>query len=432
MMRAFTALVTKDIRIYLSDRRAVLMSVVAPIAIASFFGFIFGETGGQREMSRVVVMIADEDHSAISTNLAALLKADAALDVKAASPGEARDAVRRGKAPVALRVPAGFGKTASAAFFGGPGAAKADIELLYDPSHATEAGMVQGILAGHAMEAVSKEMFSGKTGRDAVDASLARVREDTAIASDQRRALTTLLEGVKGWNDVSRTSGSTGEANGLTVPFEVKKAAVTSGPGIVYNGYAHSFAGMGVQFILFMAIEMGVGLLMQRREGLWKRLRAAPLSRTVLLGSRAVSTALLSLFILACLYLFAWVVFGVRIEGSLVGFMGVAVAFSLLAAAFGLLIASLGRTPDSARGLAIVSTLLLVMLGGAWVPTFVFPKWLQQATAVVPTRWAVDGLDATTWRGLGLSSVGWPILFLLAAALVFGGLAVARFRWESE
>ncbi len=432
MMRAFTALVRKDLRLYLSDRRAVLMSILAPIAIASFFGFIFGDTSGEREASRVAVMAVDEDGSAISTSLVALLKADTALDVKAAALAQARDAVRHGKTTVAIRFPPGFGTAAANAFFGGNGGKKAELVLLYDPSHATEAGMVQGILAGHAMEAVSKEMFSGQTGRKAVDASLERLRQNTSIAPDQQRALTTLLEGVKGWNDVSGSSGSAGTVGGPTIPFEVKKEAVTSGTGVPYNGYAHSFAGMGVQFILFMAIEMGVGLLLQRREGLWKRLRAAPLSRAVLLGSRAVSTALLSLFILACLYLFAWVVFGVRIDGSLVGFVAVAVAFSLLTAAFGLLIASLGRTPEAARGLSIVVTLLLVMLGGAWVPTFVFPKWLQQATAVVPTRWAVDGFDATTWRGLGLSSVAWPIVFLLLATLVCGGLAVARFRWESD
>ena len=109
--------------------------------------------------------------------------------------------------------------------------------------------------------------------------------------------------------------------------------------------------------------------------------------------------------------------FGVRVEGSLAGFVGVCVAFSLMTASFGLLIASLGRTPESTRGLSIVATLLLVMLGGAWVPTFVFPRWLQTLTAVVPTRWAVDGLDATTWRGLGLASVAWPIAFLLLTAL---------------
>jgi ABC-2 type transport system permease protein len=431
-MRAFAALVRKDVRLYLSDRRAVLMSIVAPIVIASFFGFIFGGSG-TREASRVAVMVADEDHSAISTRLVALLAADKALEVKAAPLSEARAAVRRGKTTAAaVWFPVGFGTTAASAFFGGPDAEKASLQLLYDPSRATEASMVEGILAGHAMEAVSQEMFSGKAGRSAVEKSLARVREDKSIAPDRQRALTNLLEGVKGWNDAGGSDNSEGLARGLTVPFTVTRQAVTSSTGVPYNGYAHSFAGMGVQFILFMAIEMGVGLLVQRREGLWKRLRAAPLSRTVLLGSRAVSMALLSLFILACLYLFARVVFGVRIEGSLVGFAGVAVAFSLLAAAFGLLIASLGKTPESARSLSIVATLLLVMLGGAWVPTFVFPRWLQQATVVVPTRWAVDGLDATTWRGLGLTSAAWPILLLLAGALVCGGLAVARFRWEAE
>jgi ABC-2 type transport system permease protein len=101
-----------------------------------------------------------------------------------------------------------------------------------------------------------------------------------------------------------------------------------------------------------------------------------------------------------------------------------------MTAAFGLLLASLGRTPDGTRGLAIVATLLLVMLGGAWVPTFIFPQWLQQVTAVVPTRWAIDGLGATTWRGLGFSAVAWPIAFMLATALACTALAVVRFRWD--
>jgi hypothetical protein len=33
------------------------------------------------------------------------------------------------------------------------------------------------------------------------------------------------------------------------------------------------------------------------------------------------------------------------------------------------------------------------MLGGAWVPRFIFLAWLQQFTLVVQVQWAVDGLD---------------------------------------
>ncbi|PYQ49063.1 MAG: hypothetical protein DMF78_19420 [Acidobacteria bacterium] len=37
---------------------------------------------------------------------------------------------------------------------------------------------------------------------------------------------------------------------------------------------------------------------------------------------------------------------------------------------------------------AILAVLLMVMLGGAWVPSFVFPAWRQRVTLAIPARWA--------------------------------------------
>jgi ABC-2 type transport system permease protein len=63
---------------------------------------------------------------------------------------------------------------------------------------------------------------------------------------------------------------------------------------------------------------------------------------------------------------------------------------------------------------------------------FLFPQWLQKVTLVMPTRWAVDGLEAMTWRGLGWNAAWPPVIVLIGFALVFGWIAAARFRWESE
>jgi len=216
------------------------------------------------------------------------------------------------------------------------------------------------------------------------------------------------------------------------MPYETREEAITSGQNVEYNGYAHAFAGMGVQFILFMGLDVGIALLMLRQSGLWQRLRAAPLSRTMLLGSRTVSASLMAGFILLVLFSFARVVFGVRILGSFAGFVGVCAAFSLMTAAFGLMVAALGETVEATRGYSIMATLIMVMLGGAWVPTFVFPAWLKRLTVVVPTRWAMDGLDGMTWRGLGFSSAIAPIAVLLAFTLLFGVVAVMRFRWGTD
>ena len=139
---------------------------------------------------------------------------------------------------------------------------------------------------------------------------------------------------------------------------------------------------------------------------------------------------MIAVFSLTAVFAIGMLGFGVRIDGSVLGFVAVLLAFSLLTASFGLLIAAIGKTPEATRGLAILATLLLVMLGGAWVPAFIFPAWLQTVSLAVPTRWAVDGLDAMTWRGLPLDAAVMPVIVLLGFTALFVALAVWRFAWD--
>jgi len=430
MMISFRALVRKDILLFLVDRRALLMSFAVPIAIGSFFGYVMGGSGDQANTSKIPVLTVDQDHSAISREIVTRLSGEKALDVKPSTPVKARAAVRKGTATVAVIIPPNFGRDAGSAFFGPQ--QKPEIGVLFDPSHAAERSMVAGILTGDVMQAVSKEMFTGPTGREMVKDSLDQVKQNQRLPAAEKKPLEDLLRSVDRWNQQAGQGAGPGLSGGLTVPYTTREEAVTARQNIQYNGYAHAFAGMVVQFVLFLGIDVGIGLLQQRQRGLWKRFRAAPLSRGVLLGSRAVSAAILAFFVVQVNFLFARLIFGVRVEGSMLGFLGVSAAFALMTAGFGMLVASIGKTPEATRGLAIFATLIVVMLGGAWIPMFLFPQWLQKLTVVVPTRWAMDGLEAMTWRGLGLEAAIVPIVALLLFAAVFGALAMVRFRWEAE
>jgi ABC-2 type transport system permease protein len=429
-MIPFLALVRKDLRLFFQDRRAVIVGLVVPIVCGSFFGYIFGGQRGKSEPSKTAVLFVDEDQSAISRGVSAKLGENKNLDVKPAALDEARTKVRKGKATAAVLIPKNFGTEAGNAFFGGQ--KKPEIGLLYDPSHAMELGMISGILNGNVMQVVSKEMFTGESGRQTVKQQLARIDGNKNIPPDTRKTLRGLLANVDKLNAQQASDQNSGEpTRGLSMPYQTREEAITAGTGIEYNGYAHSFGGMGIQFILFMGLDVGIRLLLLRQSGLWQRLRAAPLSKTMLLSSRATSAAIIAGFILLVLFAFARVVFGVHIQGSFLGFVGVCVAFSLMTAAFGLMVAALGKTIEATRGYAVMGTLLMVMLGGAWVPTFIFPQWLQKFTVVVPTRWAMDGIDAMTWRGLGVSAALAPIAVMLLFTLVFGVVAVGRFSWQA-
>lgn len=431
-MTAFLALVRKDLLVFFQDRRAVLMTFVAPILIGSFFGYVFGGTSKSNNPGRITILVVNQEKGPVTAEVLSKLNAEPTLQVQPVELEDARQQVRRGRAPVAVVFPPDFGKQATSALFNA--GEKPKLTIYSDPSHQVEANMLKGMLSGYVMQAVSKEAFSGNLGRTMVKDALGTIKQSAGQANDERSALTSLLESLDKYNTATeKTNGlATAKPQGLSMPFDTAEEKLTSRQGVEYNPYAHSFGGMAIQFILFMGIDVGIGMLMDKQRGLWTRFAAAPLSRWTLLGSRTVSATVISILVLAVVFAFARLLFNVKIEGSLPGFVAVCAAFGLMTAAYGLLIAAIGKTPQAARGLSILATLLMVMLSGAWVPSFLFPGWLQQASKLVPARWAMDGLDGMSWRGLGWQEAVAPVLVLVAFAGVFGAVAALRFRWESK
>ena len=430
-LRAIIALVRTDLQLFRGDRRAVVVGVLVPILIAAFFGYVFGGSGARDDAGKMAVAVVNEDAVPLAAEIVAALAADPLLNTRSTSRAEAETLVRTGQVPVAVRLPAHFSDAAVGAFFTGRG--KPRVELLVDPSNRMSGQVVEGLLTEHAMQLVSKAAMSGPD----TDAQIAQRIAELAASSDaevsQRAELKSLLESVQRLNARTRADGGPpagGIQRGLTIPYEVDVRPLSGPANVPYNSYAHSFAGMTVQFILVSGIDAGVVLLLMRSRGIWQRFRSAPLARWQLLVARALSTTLIGLFQFVLVYAAAFAIFHVRIQGSVLGFAAVALSFCVMNATFGLMLASIGRSAGVTRGLATMATLLLVMVGGAWVPSFVFPAWLQTVSLASPVRWAVDGLDAMTWRGLGLDAALMPVAVLLVTAMACLAISLWRFRWE--
>lgn len=426
-LSAITALIRKDVILFLSDRHSLLITLVMPIFLGGFFGYLFGGSGVS-ENAKIEAALVAADESDIGKKLAASLKTDKSITIVEMTHAEAQDQVRKGKLHAAIVIPAGFGDAAGAALFNARN--KPEITLYYDPSQMAMLALIRGLLTQHVMQTVSAEMFSGKAGMRVIDESIASI-EKRAAGDPDAAELGSFLRSVRKFQGRSQggnaTPGAAQDApQGLSMPFSTREEAMSSGPK--YNGYAHSFAGMSVQFILMMGIDAGIGILLARRMGLWNRLLAAPISLSAVLLARAISCALIAFGLLCCTFLVAILVFKVKIAGSLLGFLCVGAGFALMTAAFGLLVAAYGKTPEATRGLAIFAMLIMVMLGGAWVPAFLFPQWLQTVSLGLPTRWAVDGLDAMTWRGLDFAAALPAILVQLGFAVLFAAVALRKFQ----
>jgi len=422
---AFRALIKKDLRLLLADKRTLLINMIVPVVLASFVGYIFAPRSGPA--SRIQIGLVDQDDSARSRALAKDLAAEEALEVVPLDETTARKRIAEGDLTAAVVIPAGTGaKIGLTAMFTDQ---KPHIDLLIDPSRNIDAKVIEGLLTKVAMQQVGRAFGSRQQGTEQLEQ--ARAWAEKMGDAEQREQWTSFFDaGVRAMASTpDQAAGADGAKGGFQMPIEIEQAPVLR-QGARFNSYAHSFAGMIVMYLFFVATDGGVGVIEERTRGTWRRLRIAPVRRSKLLVSKVFATFLQALLVALVVYAFGAAVFGIRIQGSVVGFAAVVLMSAVCVASFALLLMGLGRSRSQVQGYSIFAVLVMAFLGGAWFPVFLMPDWLQAASMAVPTHWMMQGLTATTWRGLGMEAVWLPLAALAGFSALFAGIGLKAFRWE--
>jgi ABC-2 type transport system permease protein len=100
----------------------------------------------------------------------------------------------------------------------------------------------------------------------------------------------------------------------------------------------------------------------------------------------------------------------------------------IMSSAFAVMLATLVKTQRSASSLATVTALILAPLGGCWWPLFILPEWLQTVAKISPHAWANTGFNKLMLFGADFGAVVPEMLALVVFTVIFGAIAIWRFR----
>ena len=183
---------------------------------------------------------------------------------------------------------------------------------------------------------------------------------------------------------------------------------------------------------LMSAGMWGIGYIVveMRTKKLLKRLVATPMSRAQFLWSFVVMRALFLLLEMPVLLGFAWLVFGVRIAGSVALLLGIALIGALAFAGIGLLVAARAQNTQTVTGLINLVMLPMFVASGVFFSTARFPDAVQPFLRVLPLTALNDGLRAVMIEGAGLAAVAGQIGLLTVIAAVTFFAALRLFRWR--
>jgi ABC-2 type transport system permease protein len=83
-----------------------------------------------------------------------------------------------------------------------------------------------------------------------------------------------------------------------------------------------------------------------------------------------------------------------------------------------LVVSASGTTPRGVSGLGWAVMMTMSMTGGAMIPLFAMPPWMQSASMVSPVRWSIMALEGALWRGFTPAQMMLPCGILLGLGLV--------------
>jgi ABC-2 type transport system permease protein len=381
------AIAAKDLRQKVRDRSAIILSVVAPLALAFLFSTMIPAGSDTFDATYAVV---DLDGGPIARALVdgplANLGPSGITVVTAGSDAEARASVGDGSASAAIVIPTGF----------------SDAIVSGQPARITIVGSVNATLATQVLQSIVSSFGSSVEG--------VGLAVSTVLATG----------GESGAGDPAAIAQ---EAQAMAAPVTIATADTKDRLASSNTYYA---ASMAVLFVFFAAQFGVVSLLGERRAGTLARLLASPISaRTVLIGKLLVSI-ILGLVSMTIIAVATTLLLGAH-WGDPVAVTALIVTTVLAASGIALIVVGFARTEDQAAGLTAIVALVLAVLGGSFFPLSQAPEGLATLSLATPHAWFLRGIgDLASGEGIGAVLPSVAVLGLLGLATCAIGLVRAE------
>ena len=175
---------------------------------------------------------------------------------------------------------------------------------------------------------------------------------------------------------------------------------------------------------------LGFVVVQARTRKLLKRLAATPMRRSHFLLSFMLSRLAFLALEVAAVIVFAWLVFDVSVQGSLLSLTVVSLIGSMTFAGLGMLVAARPKTIEGVSGLMNLIMLPMWLLSGTFFSASRFPEILQPFIKALPLTALNDSLRAVINEGAPIMSSWMEISILLAWGLGSFILALRLFRWQ--
>jgi len=406
----------KDIQILLKDRGAIFQLFLLPLVFIVAYSAVAASFEDSGEDERIPLAVVNLDNGPEAQNLLAGLEGAGGVRVELYQLSDAEEQLETSEIARYLTIPADYsqglrdGKTVTLQILNHPDANFEQSEAI----HLVVEGVAQDMSLESQVVASLQQMGEMQANapleyQEAFSVEKIVGQAESQFDEAQGQPLVSIVQSVPGQESKSEKLPSSAE---LAVP------------------------GFLILFVFLTAQSTARSVYDEKKVGSFRRLLAAPISKTTILAGKLLPnfmTALIQTTVILAFGKFGLSLMGltpVKLGKDPLALVIAVLLIALCSSAMGVFIASLARTENQIGGLSTLLLWGLGALGGSIIPHFILESMLGPIPLAVPHYWGNRLLDNIMIRGMRLADVYIELAALLGFSLLFFLIGIWRFDFD--
>ncbi len=253
---------------------------------------------------------------------------------------------------------------------------------------------------------------------------------ELAIARHRLDLLFAVDPAPRYWVNPDSSRGYFAERTLLQLDPDARRVAIRGDAVRYVDWVLPGILGMNMMFSCLFGV--GYVVVRYRKNGFLKRLRATPLRAIEFVIAQVASRLLLIVTITSAIFAGTSWLLDVRMDGSYLLLLLVAVCGAVALISMGLVVAARVTSEELAGGLLNMVSWPMMLLSGVWFSLESAEPWVRSVAQAFPLTHVLDAARAVMLDAAGPGELAEPLLTLLLMSAVFLSLAALLFRWRAD
>ncbi len=399
----------KDLKLFVTDRMGLFFAILFPFLFIILFNFL--NIGGGAEDPRLELhLVTQEAEDSLSHQIIEFMETGDESQLEPGQPRivwdrdyeQARQAVEDKKLTGFLLFPADF----TDGVMTGHGA---NLEVVTGTEDANTRAALNGLAQAVASRIGSQYVVANATIELLIEQGLINPGNTAEIERVVQQIFSEQGGAVTGESFIEFNTEKVGEVE------------AENPSNVVIPGYL-------VMFVFFTAAMSATRIVRERQNNTLERMLASSVGRGSIVEGMFLGTATKGLIQIVIFWAVGILAFNIDLGPSPAAVIILSMLMVIMSSAFSIMLATLVKTERSADSIGVFASLVMAPLGGCWWPLFILPRWMQALAKITPHGWANTGFNKLMLYGADFGAVAPEMLALVGFAVIFGIIAVWRFR----